>query len=141
MAMKLLRLPLITTSIAILSVAFIQPADSRPYPDQSGVCYFFRGQRQELTQSCVISAGYGAGGHYAVLQWPDGVNTRIIMTNSCPNEDYDENGFCGYTVDNYEAVPYQRNVFLETTTIADEDNLDCYRVVATGNSVCYRFNQ
>lgn len=138
--MKFLRLPLVTASAFSLLAVLIQPANSRPYPDRSGVCYFFRGQKQELTQPCVISAGYGAGAHYAVLQWPDGVKTSIVMINSCPNKDWDDNGFCKYTVDEYKATYYQRDVFLKVTTRADEDNLDCYRVIDTGNSVCYRFN-
>lgn len=139
--MKLCQVPLIISSIAAIAMTPIQPVESRPYPDRTGVCYFFRGDTPELTQTCVISGGYGAGGHYAVLQWPDGVKTQITMINFCPNRDFDETGFCRYTVDDHEARPYQRDVFFETTTSADSENLDCYRLVETGNSVCYRLSE
>jgi len=139
--MRPLRLPLIVASVAALSVALIQPASSRPYPDRAGICYFFRGEVRKLTQTCVISGGYGAGAHYAVLQWSDGVRTSITMINYCPRQKYDKDGFCKYTVDDREAKPYKRDVFFQTTTSADSDNLDCYRVISTGNSVCYRFNK
>lgn len=140
-ANKLCQFSFIASAIAASLIAPIQPTDARPYPDQTGVCYFFRGETRELMQTCVVSGGYGAGGHYSVLQWPDGVQTNITMVNLCPNQDYDTSGFCRYTVDDHAAVPYQRNVFFDTTTSTDSDNLDCYRVVETGNSICYRLNE
>jgi len=139
--MRPLQLSLVAASVAALSVGLSQPASSRPYPDLAGVCYFFRGEVRKLTQTCVISGGYGAGAHYAVLQWPDGVQTSITMINYCPRQKYDKGGFCKYTVDKREAKPYQRDVFFQSTTHTDPDNLDCYRVISTGNSVCYRFNK
>lgn len=127
--------------LAAAAVGWSLPAQSRPYPDRAGVCYFYRGDTQEMLEPCVISSGYGAGAHYAVLHWSDGVETNITMINFCPDDDYDEGGFCRYTVDDREAEPYQRNVFLTVTTIEDPDNLICYRVIETDNSVCYRFNE
>lgn len=138
--MKSLKFSLSIVSIVSFAIGGSLPTHSRPHPDRSGVCYFFRAEQHELTQTCVISSGYGAGGHYAVLQWPDGVKTAITKINLCPRQNHDQKGFCKYTVDNYEAKPYQRNVFLKPTATADTENLDCYRVISTGNSVCYRSN-
>jgi hypothetical protein len=135
------RFPLITTIVFLLSAALTQPASARPNPDRAGVCYFFRGEDRELTKTCVISSGYGAGGHYAGLQWPDGVVTKISKVNFCPQQNYDQRGFCKYTVDDREAKAYKRDVFFKTTNADDSDNFDCYRVISTGNSVCYRFNR
>ena len=139
--MKLYRFSLIVAFTAAISIASIQSAQARPHPDRAGVCYFFRGETRELTQTCIIGGGYGAGGHYAILQWPDGVQTNITMINYCPNGGYGEDGFCRYTVDDSEATRYQRDVFLETTTFSESDNLNCYRVIETGNSVCFRVNR
>lgn len=124
--------------IALASLAL--PAQSRPYPDRTGICYFFEGETQALTEPCVISSGYGAGAHYAILQWSDGVKTRVFMINRCLQGDFDASGFCDYTVDDHAAEPYSRNVFMQVTTAVDEDSLSCFRVLETGNSVCYRFN-
>ena len=133
---------LIASSLVISAAAitYQATAEARPHPDQSGVCYFYRGDTQEILEPCVISSGYGAGAHYAILRWSDGVETNITMINFCPDEDHDDGGFCRYTVDDYDAEPYERNVFLDPTTIPDADNLPCYRVIETGNSVCYRFD-
>ena len=131
---------LVTSLTSIFALVWGAPAKSRPYPDQTGVCYFYRGEIQELLDSCVISSGYGAGVHYSVLHWPDGVDTNVSMINFCPDSDYDDRGFCRYTVDDYDAEPYERNVFLQITTAQDPENLTCYRIIETSNSVCYRFN-
>lgn len=139
--MKFIQLPLVATFVAMSLVVLGAPANSRPSPDRTGICYFFRKEASELTQTCVVSSGYGAGGHYAVLRWSDGVQTNITKINFCPQQNYDKNGFCKYTLDEREAKPYQRNVFFKPTTSVDADNLDCYRVKSTGNSVCYRFNK
>jgi hypothetical protein len=128
------------TGVAIALSTLATPADSRPYPDRLGICYFFRGDTQDLTQPCVISSGYGAGAHYAVLLRKDGVRTSIQMINACPDGNYDEQGFCRYLVDDHEAMPYYRDTFMNVTTTTDDENLSCFRVMDTGKSVCYRFN-
>lgn len=135
------QITLTTGLLAAAAVGWSLTAQSRPYPDRAGVCYFYRGDTQEMLEPCVISSGYGAGAHYAVLHWSDGVKTNITLINFCPDDDYDERGFCRYTVDDHEAEPYQRNVFLTVTTLEDSGNLSCYRVIETDNSVCYRFNE
>jgi hypothetical protein len=112
---------------------------ARPYPDRSGICYFFRGEKPELKRNCILETGYGAGAHYASLNWQDGIKTAIEMINICPQGGFDNSGFCRYTVDGHAAQPYERNVFLQPTQEISADNLYCYRVVKTGNSVCYRF--
>lgn len=121
-------------------VALSAPSHSRPYPDRTGVCYFFRGETPELTEPCVISTGYGAGSHYAALRWSDGVVTRIFMINSCPVDGYDAHGFCKYTVDDESAAFYFRDVFMGVTSSTDPENMSCWRVLESGNSICYRFN-
>lgn len=139
--MKLsLNTAIATTFIGVFTLSWGFGGEARPYPDSFGVCYFYRGDTQEILEPCVIGTGYGAGAHYAVLRWSDGVDTSIMMINFCPNLDFDEHGFCRYTVDDYAAEPYERDVFLNITTSEDVDNLSCYRIIETGNSVCYRFN-
>lgn len=46
--------------------------------------------------------------------------------------------YCGETREQVE--PYSRNVFLAPTDINAPENFPCFRVVDTGNSVCYRFD-
>ncbi|NER82924.1 MAG: hypothetical protein F6K42_25885 [Leptolyngbya sp. SIO1D8] len=127
--------------VTLTTVAWSAISAARPYPDQAGVCYFYRGETQEILEPCVISSGYGAGAHYAILHWSDGVETNITLINFCPDENFDDRGFCRYTVDDYDAEPYERNIFLEITALEDPENMPCYRVIETGNSVCYRFNE
>lgn len=128
------------TASFVLSILGVKVVNARPNPDRSGICYFFQGNVQELQDPCVISTGYGAGAHYAVLHWSDGVKTRLYEINHCPEQNYDDRGFCSYTVDDYEAQIYQRDGFMNPTTSNDMDNLLCFRVIKTGNSVCYRFS-
>ncbi len=122
------------------AIAWATPATARPYPDQVGVCYAFEGDTQARLEPCAISAGYGAGAHYAVLNWMDGTKTSIVMVNACANGNYDPSGYCGYTVNDRDAEIYQRDVFLRETTFDDPDNLICYRVTATASSFCFRLN-
>lgn len=139
---------LFTSAIVFSSTALMlilpTSVQARPYPDRPGVCYFFRKEVLKLKQPCVVSAGYGAGGHYAVLTWADGVKTAIVMINYCPKPGPTQetplaNGmeFCRFTVDNYDAQPYARDVFLRPTNLKGEMEYDCFRVIKTGNSVCY----
>ena len=109
-----------------------------PNPNQVGVCYFFRGEELEIKQSCVVSSGYGAGAHYTTLNWIDEVETVIYSIHYCPESDLNDDAFCKHLVDDYQATPYERNTFLQSTDILDVDNVSCFRVVKTGNSVCYR---
>ena len=130
-----MKLQLTTILIASLmttgAIAWGTSATARPYPDQVGVCYAFESDTQARLEPCIISAGYGAGAHYATLNWMDGTKTSIMMVNDCPDGNYDLSGFCGYTVNDRDAEVYQRDVFLGETTFDDPDNLLCYRVVPT----------
>lgn len=130
--MKFLYL-LTTLSLATLTLS----VEARPYPDSLGICYFFKGNDREKREPCVISTGYGAGGSYVVLRWQDGEETFIERVNFCPDRDIDEYGFCSYSVDGAKAEFYYLDVFGNPTTIEDSDNLPCYRVLETGNSMCF----
>lgn len=135
----------IVFSSTALTVILPISVQARPYPDRPGVCYFFQKDLLKLKNPCVVSTGYGAGGHYAVLTWADGVKTAIVKTNYCPKGGWIKdasvaNGmeFCRFTVDNYDAQPYTRDSFQQPTTFKEEMTYDCFRVNKTGNSVCYR---
>ncbi|WP_353258120.1 hypothetical protein [Prochlorothrix hollandica] len=136
--------PISTLALAIAAILTSPtgPSSAAPYPDRSGICYYFPvgTDTPTLTQPCVLSSGYGAGAHYTVLQWADGVKTRILMINTCPSATADDQGFCRYTVDDVEALPYDRDNFFQETSPPEPDNLPCYQVLETGNSVCYRFS-
>ncbi len=125
---------------SITATVYPLSAEARPHPDRTGICCFFRGEKQEITEPCVISTGYGAGAHYAGLHWSDGVKTVVNMINTCPEPNFDTSGFCFYTVDDYRAVPYERDVFFSPTQAQSDENLSCFKVIKSQNSVCYRFN-
>lgn len=133
---------LVTGLMTTGAIAWATPATSRPYPDQVGVCYAFQGDTQARLEPCVISAGYGAGAHYAVLNWSDGTKTSIVIVNACADGNYDPSGFCRYTIDDRDAEFYQRDVFLGETTFDEPDNLLCYRIIPTdtqtGRSAIFR---
>jgi len=116
-------------------------AIARPYPDEVGVCYRFEGDVLVQHEPCIISAGYGAGAHYAILHWSDDRSTEIYLLNTCfDRQEFDAAGFCAYQLDENEAEAYERDVFLNVSTVDDPDNMTCYRAIATNESVCYRFS-
>lgn len=128
---------LATAGVVVLATS----TEARPYPDQSGVCYIFQGDTQELMEPCVISSGYGAGAHYATLHWSDETTTSINMDNSCDPDAFDANGFCSYTINDRAAEYYERDVFMGVAAMDDPDNMPCYRLTESDVSVCYRFNE
>lgn len=134
--------PFSITSFSILTVALSwnNLVEARPYPDTVGVCYLFQGDVIERLEPCVISSGSGAGAQYASLNWLDGQATTIEMSAYCPDQDWDENGFCSYLVNGEVAEAYERNVFLtESTSDNDDEDMPCYRL-SNQISYCYRKN-
>lgn len=135
------RTAMFTGIITASAVTLGLPAEARPNPDRLGICYFYRGDTQEQVEPCILSSGYGTGVHYVIMNWLDGVKTKVVMSPYCePGQDFDDAGFCNYTVDDAAAMPYSRDVFLAPTDINDPDNLPCFRILETDNSVCYRFS-
>ncbi|MGD1904815.1 MAG: hypothetical protein ACFB0C_02340 [Leptolyngbyaceae cyanobacterium] len=126
--------------IALAVLAHGLSIQAGPYPDELGICYRFEGDDRTQLEPCVISAGYGTGAHYVTLHWLDGTISNISWINYCPEGDYEELGFCAYQVNDQVAEPYERNLFMAVTTVEDPDNLPCYRILETDDSVCYRFN-
>jgi hypothetical protein len=114
------------------------PVVARPYPDQLGICYVFRGDEMVRREPCVISSGYGAGSHYASLNWLDGKTTSIYKDNSCNLPGLELNGFCSNTVNDAAAEYYERNAFLVATEGTEAENMPCYLVSNTEVSFCYR---
>jgi hypothetical protein len=130
--LSLLRpIALITLS---LPIAFTQPSMAGENPDRSGDCYFFRGETLELQEECKLSTGYGAGAQYVVLNWSDGVKTKIFNLTVCKG-----GGNCGHTVDDEKATFYSRDLFLNPTDDKNEQEITCYEIQGNKNSVCYRF--
>lgn len=137
--MKLQLNPILMASLLTAgAIAWATPASSSAYPDEVGVCYAFQGDTQTRLEPCVISTGHGGGSHYTILNWIDGTKTNIMMFNYCPDENYDQSGFCRYTVSDQAAEAYERDVFLGVTTFDDDENMSCYRITATDASFCYR---
>lgn len=122
--------------VSILStVSWTQPSLAGEYADRPGQCYFFRGETLELQEACPLSTGYGAGAQYVILNWSDGVKTRIFKLTACK-----EGGNCGNTVDDEKASFYSRDLFLNPTDDKEEQEITCYVIKKNDNSVCYRFN-
>jgi len=129
----------LSSVMGIIAMALHSPATARPYPDEVAVCYAFQGDTLERREPCVISAGYGAGAHYATLHWLNESSTTIYMINACSDMEYDDRGFCAYLVDDQDATPYERDIFLNVASVDDPDNMPCFRTIETHESVCYRF--
>jgi hypothetical protein len=127
------RIALATLSL-LSTLAWITPSIAGEYPDRSGQCYFFRGETLELQEECKLSTGYGAGAQYVILNWSDGVKTKIFNLTVCK-----EGGNCGSTVDDAKATLYSRDLFLNPTDEKDEQEITCYAIQNNNNSVCYRF--
>ena len=54
-----------------------RPAYAGRTEPQPVSCWFFRGEKLELQQTCIYQSFSGAGFWAANLQWEDGVKTRI----------------------------------------------------------------
>jgi hypothetical protein len=133
-----LKTACITALSTVSTVLLAHSTTARPYPDHVGVCYRFQGDTQDRMEPCVISSGYGAAGHYAVLHWSDGTLSTVAMLNSCDPAAFDANGFCAYTVNDEAAEYYERDVFMAVATRDDQDNMPCYRFGDSDTSICYR---
>ncbi len=128
--------PIALAALSLLgTLAWTHPSIAGEYPDRSGQCYFFRGETLELQEACKLSTGYGAGAQYVILNWSDGVKTKIFNLTVCK-----EGGNCGHTVDDEKAKFYSRDLFLNSTDEKDEQEITCYAIQKNDNSVCYRFN-
>lgn len=120
---------------ATVSMMVMGEVSARPNPDRAGICYFFKGNSLELTQTCVISTGYGAGAQYVILNWADGVRTRIL------NHTYPEPEIIT-TVDGEAAQDYARDTSWYNVVEnpgSNDDIMFCQRILSNRNSVCYKF--
>jgi hypothetical protein len=134
--MKAISRPIAIATLSLLSIlSWTKPSIAAEYPDRSGHCYFFRGETLELQEKCKLSTGYGAGAQYVVLNWSDGVKTRIFNLTVCKG-----GGNCGNTVDDEKATLYSRDLFLNPTDEKNEQEITCYVIKKNDNSVCYKFN-
>ncbi|MBW4419796.1 MAG: hypothetical protein KME13_11275 [Myxacorys californica WJT36-NPBG1] len=110
------------------------PAIAGSLPEKSVPCYFFRGDRVELKQTCTHVAGWGTGAGGAALTWQDRVVTRLAWEN-------DE-----LSLDGNKAFSYARDRKTLRRLPSDEakrlrDNgasaLSCWQTYKYGNSVCW----
>ncbi len=93
-------------------------------------CYFFRGERVEIQETCILSSGSGTSSGEITLQWPDGVITKMRWRND------------RLSIDGYDAFMYWRDSRnfqrLPTNIDRTENLLKCWQSESSGNSVCWR---
>lgn len=131
----------LTVTIYIALILGLSPNSSlaRPYKPETGVCYYFKHRDLQDKHPCIVSAGYGAGGHYASLTWTDGREIGIFKENYCPTQNFDQYGFCAYTVDEQPANRYSLDIFFQFSeqALSSEDKAaDCYEL-NSGEAFCY----
>jgi hypothetical protein len=128
---RLLAISILLPASFVMTVA---KTEARPFPDRPGICYFFKNDSLDMTQSCVMSSGYGAGAQYVILNWTDGVRTAISTdTRKVPYT---------ITVDNEPSEGYMRDAsWYGITSNADSPDgvIYCQRILSNENSVCYKF--
>ncbi len=125
--------------IIVFPIAVISKSLARPYPPRSAVCYYFNNRNLQYIRPCVVSAGYGAGGHYAVLTWTNGHETPIEKINFCPQNKYDPYGFCSYNVYDKPAKRLSLDSFLkmsEQTPNSEDKVAECYEL-SSGEAFCF----
>ncbi len=128
-----------TKILIIVLLLFVNKiAIARPLSDLIGICYLFKNDENNKIEPCVIGRGWGAGGHYRVLYWLDGKKDIISLINYCPNQDIDSEGFCEYTINEKKAILYYRNVFKLSTDEKSNESIECYQIVNTSQSICYK---
>ena len=130
-----------TATIYITAILSLIPDSTlaRPYKPEIGVCYYFKNRDLQYLRPCVVSAGYGAGAHYATLTWADGSETSIFKKNYCPAQNFDQYGFCSYTVNEQAANRFNLDIFLqfsEQALRAEDRAAECYEL-NNGIAFCY----
>ena len=86
-------------SILVIGV-FVYPAQAGRVEPKSVSCWFFRGEKLELQQTCIYEAQSWAGGGVSSLRWEDGVETKMARgfqgrgEKPC-GEDTSIDGVCG----------------------------------------------
>ncbi|MBW4540001.1 MAG: hypothetical protein KME43_12780 [Myxacorys chilensis ATA2-1-KO14] len=111
------------------------PAIAGSLPEKSVPCYFFRGDRVELKQTCSHVAGWGTGGTgRAVLTWQDKVVTNLAWEND--KLSLDGNKAFNYTRDR---KTLKRLPLDEAKRLRDNGApaLSCWQTYKYGNSVCW----
>jgi hypothetical protein len=130
---------LIPSMILILSGSPSYAGSTEPKPVS---CWFFRGEKLELQQTCIYQSFSGAGVWAAFLQWEDGVKTRI--SRGIASKDDKRCKDDGYSLDRVCGLSYYRHP-QTLNRISDEDskrmrmnNQEAIFCVQVGrNSVCY----
>jgi hypothetical protein len=102
-----IKLKILATFLPILVMAIsVPPARAGRAEPISVSCWFFRGDKVELKQTCVHESHSWAGGGVGTLRWEDGVQTKIYRG-------FQENGDkpCGEneSIDGVCAVRYFRH--------------------------------
>jgi len=82
-------------------MGFANPAHGGEVKPTPVSCWFFRGEKLELQQTCTYRSRSWAGGWAASLHWEDGVPTKIAYglqgRGEKPCEDTSVDGVCGVT--------------------------------------------
>lgn len=113
---------------------------ARPSIPEPGVCYYFKGQKLQRQRPCSIQYGYGAGAHYVTLIWSDGSETSIYKVNYCPKQNYNNEGFCEYSVNDKPAKRLHLSSFLSLSSepLSEEDRAgDCFEIKASKETFCH----
>lgn len=129
----------VTIYVALILGLIPNTTLARPYKPKIGVCYYFKNRDLQYQRPCVVSAGYGAGGHYATLTWADGREISIIKENYCPSQNFDQYGFCAYTVNEQPANRYSLDIFFQFSEQAlnsEDEAAECYELNSR-EAFCY----
>jgi len=125
---------------SVLLVISANPAQAGRIEPKPVSCYFFRGEKLEIQQTCIYESTSWAGGAAARLQWRDGVKTAIAWglqgRGAKPCDEVSLDKVCGSTYHRHPKT-LQRISKESAMRLSANKQQALYCVQAGRNSVCY----
>jgi hypothetical protein len=125
---------LIPSVMLMLSASPAYAGSTKPQPIS---CWFFRGDKLELQQTCIYNSFSGAGVWAGYLQWQDGVKTEIsrgIVNKRCKGLSLDR--VCGSSYNRHPQT-LQRISDEDSKRMGINNQKTIFCVQVDRNSVCY----
>lgn len=123
--------------LSACSLSFV--TNSAPMGEDTGICYVFKANKLVKKSTCIVSYGYGAGGHYQSIDL-GGVEYNT-ETTTCYDSKKDEQYDCGTTLNDMDAEYYNRDLFynkISDPSLVDDRSLGCYKTKNNKIDICVK---
>lgn len=99
----------------------------------------FKANKLVKKSTCIVSYGYGAGGHYQSMDM-GGVEYNT-ETTTCYDSKKDEQYDCGTTLNDMDAEYYKSDLFynkISDPSLVDDRSLGCYKTKNNKIDICVK---